>query len=280
MANVVVDVTAYPSIQTITNLVRSDVRDDMAGATDTIGEGQILVDDLTVSVTMANLFNSAVREVCRRLRIVGAPMLIADNYIFDNIPPLNGPMGFQVADPSVQVYIGFNGYYDGTDWHNGAGNSWQLPQNVYQVLRCWEREHASNNTFQDMGEPANGLAGVYQTNGFGRWEWRQDMICLPGSLDYRDLRIRYSCILSAKFVAHADPATTYLQVMDCEEAVARTIERLYAARQGGSMYNIRKAEADAAINDLLSENVRRDQGQNYPTLAYGSEAPPVLNFGQ
>lgn len=279
MANVVVEVSSFPTIQTITNLVRSDVRDDMAGSTDTVGEGQILIDDISTSVTMANFFNSAVREVCRKLRIVGAPMLIADNYILDNIPPLNGPQGFQVADPAVQVYIGFNGYYDGSRWHNGHGDTWQLPQGCYQVLRCWERQHASNNVFCDMGEPANGLAGVYQTLGWGRWEWRQNMVVLPGSLDYRDLRLRYKMILNALFVAHANPATTYLPIMGCEEAVARTIDRLYAVRQGGAVYEMRKVEADSAVLDLLKEEVQLKQGQNYCTNAYGNEAPPVLNGG-
>lgn len=276
MPNVIVDVTDFPSIQTITNLVRSDVRDDMAGATDTIGEGQILVDNTSTSITMSNFFNSAVREVCRKLRIVGAPMLIADNYIIRNIPPMNGPMGFQVADPSVQVMVGSNGYYDGTLWWPNFG----LPQGVYQVLRCWERETSSQDNFQDMGEPAEGLAGVYQTSGWGRWEWRQNMICLPGSLDYRDLRIRYSMILNALFVASALPATTYLPIMGCEEAVARVIDRLYAARQGGGVYEMRKAESDAAIWDLLNEEVQRSQGDNYLTNAYGNECAPVLNSGQ
>jgi len=276
MANVVVDLTSYPNIQTIANLARSKVRDDMAGATDTVGEGQILVDDISVSVTMANFFNSAVRELCRKLRVINAPMLIADNYIIRNIPPINGPMGFQIADPTVQCYVAFNGYFDGTDWHASYG----LPQGVFQVIRCWERETGSNDVMQDMGEPSDGLAGVYQTNGWGRWEWRQDMICLPGSLDYRDLRIRYLMILNALFVANANPATTYLPIMDCEEAVASIIARLYAARQGGDLYQMRKDEADAAIFDFLNEQNHRKQGTNYPTLAYGNETPPVINFGQ
>ena len=55
MPTVIVDVSNFPTIATITNLVRSDVRDDMAGATNTLGEGQILVDNLGISVTMANL---------------------------------------------------------------------------------------------------------------------------------------------------------------------------------------------------------------------------------
>ena len=65
MPTVLVDLTNFPTIQTITNLVRSDVRDDMAGATSTIGEGQILVDNTSTSLTMANFFNSAVRELSR-----------------------------------------------------------------------------------------------------------------------------------------------------------------------------------------------------------------------
>jgi hypothetical protein len=247
----------------------------MAGATNTIGEGQILVDNLATSVTMANFFNSAVRELSRQLRLVSAPMLIADNYIITNIPPINGPMGFQVADPSVQCYVGFNGYYDGTFWHSTYG----LPQGLFQVLRCWERQTSSQNTFQDMGEPSDGLAGVYQTNGWGCWEWRQDQVCLPGSLDYRDLRLRYLMILNAIFVANAPPATTYLPIMDCEESIARKIGRMYARRQGGALYEMAKAEEADATRDFINEQVKRQQGANYQTLAYGNEEPPVLGWG-
>jgi hypothetical protein len=46
------------------------------------------------------------------------------------------------------------------------------------------------------------------------------------------------------------------------------------------MYEIRKAEADAAIYDFLNEQNHRKQGVNYPTLAYGSEMPPVISYGQ
>jgi hypothetical protein len=68
--------------------------------------------------------------------------------------------------------------------------------------------------------------------------------------------------------------------MGCEEAVARSIDRLYAARQGGTVYEMRKVEADSAIWDLLNEEVQGKQGQNYHTHAFGSEAPPILNGGQ
>jgi hypothetical protein len=272
----VIQITDFPTIQTITNLVRSDVRDDMAGATNTIGEGQILVDSLSTSVTMANFFNSAVRELGRQLRLQNAPMLIRDNFIIKGIPPMNGPMGLAVADPSVQVAIGNNGYFDGTEWHA----SYALPGDVYEVVRCWERQTSSNDTFCDMGEPANGMAGVYQTQGWGRWEWRNDMVWTPGSLDTRDLRIRYLMLLQAQFVQNANPALTYLPIKDCEEAIARKIGRMYARRQGGAMFQIAQSEEKDATNDFLNEIVRRKQGINYQTLAYGSESGPLLNYGQ
>jgi hypothetical protein len=278
MPAVIVDITTFPTIETICNLVRSDVRDDMAGATNTVGEGQILVDNLAVSVTMANFFNSAVRELVRQMRLKNSPVLIGDNYIISNIPPINGPLGLQVADPSVQVAIAPlpNGYFDGSEWHD----EWHLPAGVFEVVRCWERQTASNDTFADMGEPANGMAGVYQTQGFGRWEWRQGAVWLPGSLDNRDLRVRWLMALSAQMLASAIPATTYLPIPDCEEAVARKIGRLYARRQNGGMYDTANAEEKAATKDFLSAIDHRKQGTNYQTLAYGSEAPPLLNFGQ
>ena len=277
MPTVIVDITVYPTIQTVTNLVRSDVRDDMAGATNTIGEGQILVDSLSTSLTMANFFNSAVRELCHEMRLQSAPALIGDNFIIRNIPPINGPMGLQVADPTVQVGIAPapQGYFDGSIWHP----SYCLPAGVYEVIRCWERQTLSNDTFSDMGEPSNGMAGVYQTYGFGQWEWRTGMVWMPGSLDNRDLRLRWLMTLNPIMVANANPATTYLPIVGCEEALARKIGRLYARRQGGSMYEIATMEAKEATTMFLNELVHRKQGTEYQTLAYGNEAPPVINYG-
>ncbi len=276
MPSVLIGVTNYPTIQTITNLVRSDVRDDMAGSTNTLGEGQILVDNTGISVTMANLFNSAARELSRELRLQQATMLIRDNYIIYNIPPLNGPQGLAVADPAVQVAIGVNGYYDGTEWHS----SYCFPTGVFQVIRCWERQNSSNDTFADMGEPSDGLAGVYQSEGWGRWEWRNDMVWTPGSLDNRDLRIRYLASLETLFLPNVDVTTTYVPIIGCEEAIARKIDRLYSVRQGAAIYDIRKAEEEKATKMFLNEQIKRQQGTNYQTLAYGSENPPVLSYGQ
>jgi hypothetical protein len=106
------------------------------------------------------------------------------------------------------------------------------------------------------------------------------MVWMPGSLDTRDLRTRFLMILDTQMVANANPATTYLPIMDCEEAIARKIGRMYARRQGGGMYQIAQQEEVAATRMFLNEEVKRQQGTNYATLAYGNESAPVVNFGQ
>ena len=275
IATAIADITNYPTVLTITNLARSYVRDDMAGNTDSVGEGQIYINDLSVSVTMANFFNSAVRELARQMRLVNAPRLIRDNVILFAIPPMYGPQGFQVADPSVQVMIAQNGYYNGTTWDN----HWRLPDGCFQVVRLWERETGSNDTFNDLGEPSMGLPGVYQTQGFGTWEWREDMVVLPGSLDYRDLRMRYTMILLSYMVQGSDLAKTYLPIMDCEEAVAWKIAKQIAYRQGGQMLQYADGMEKEATHNFLNEQVKQKQGQNYSTNAYGSERPPVIQWG-
>ncbi len=53
----------------------------MPGATGTVGEGQIIVDNQNISVKLINAMNEAIRQTFRKLRTVGDPTLIADNYI-------------------------------------------------------------------------------------------------------------------------------------------------------------------------------------------------------
>src|ERR1700744_3008053 len=91
---------AYPTIETVLNLVRSLVLDDMPGATGIVGQGQIYVDDMSVSVTLSNFFNAALRELCRDLRTSQGPMLIRDNVIVTGLTPINGPNGLAAPDPA------------------------------------------------------------------------------------------------------------------------------------------------------------------------------------
>lgn len=258
---------AYPSMELICNLVRSMVQDDMAGATGTIGEGQILVDNLAVSVTLGNFFNSALRKICRRLRVTTGPMLIRDNYVIENLPPVNSNLGVSTPNPAVQVSLGFAGFFDGLQMHAGL----ILPPDCLMVEEVWERGSNSNHSFHKMSQPPFGIRGRNQHISMNEWEWRQDGVYMPGSLQSRDIRLRYQGKLLNLYQASVNLATTFVPILDCEEAMAHEIARLFAIRQGSDQLASVAAEGEAAIKLLCNEQTKRNQGTEYEPTAFGRE---------
>src|ERR1039458_848412 len=208
---------AYPTILSVTNLIRSWIQDDMAGATGTLGEGQMFPDNPAISVTMMNCFSSALRGVARKLRTTTGPMLIVDNYLILGVPPMVSPtQGAAAPDPSVQISIGYLGYFNGLTMNS----LYALPGNCIMVDRVWERLNGSNDDFQPLGQPAQGLSSGYQNVYNGAWEWRQDQINMPGSLQTMDFRLRYQATLQALFVPGINPATTYIPLNDSQDILA------------------------------------------------------------
>ena len=263
----IVGVIAYPTMETVCNLARSIIMDDMAGATNTVGEGQILVDNLAISVTLGNFFNSALRELGRRLRIVGSPTLIRDNFIIQNLPVINGPMGSGVPDPTRQCNLGVTGFFDGLMWWPNI----VLPADCLQVEVIWQRQSALQNTFTLMGQPARGLAGLNQGMSLGQWEWRQDGVWFNGAVTPIDIRLRYQGKLLDQYQSGVNLSQTYIPIMDCEEAMAFLIAKLFAMRQGSTTLPGIAQDAETAVNHLILEQSKRNQCTNYEPESFGSE---------
>ena len=272
MGNPIIGTTNYPSMQTICNLARSVVQDDMAGATGTVGEGQVLVDNLAISVTLGNLFNSALRWLTREMRISENPTLIRDNYILLNMPVVNGPQGSAVPDPTVQVNLFFQGFFDGTQWWP----NWVLPQDCIKVDEVQERQTNSNGAFFPMSQPGRSLAGINQGVLNGEWEWRQDGIWMRGTTQNADLRLRYQMRLPDIYQPSVDLNYTYVPVMQCEEAMAFRIAYLFAQRQGSAMLPEIKANMMAAMSALTNEDIKRAQGADYPVPQFGTESLTLM----
>ncbi len=260
-------VTSYPTIQTVTNLARTWVQDDYAGATATLGEGQLFPDNILLSVTMMNAFNSALRIVCRKLRTASGPMLIFDKINILGIPPMQSPtMGLAAPDPSVQCSIGYLGYFNGLTYNN----LFALPSNCLLVEKVSERVNGSGFDFQPMSQPRQGLPSRMQSIFNGEWEWRQDAICFPGSLQTMDFQIRYQGRLPALYTAGVNTATTYIPINDCEDVTAAYIIKQLAMRQGSTVTPVAIAWADEQIGDFINELVKRDQGIPYAVVDFGS----------
>jgi|SRR5579872_3501981 len=258
----------YPTLEGVMNLVRSILNDAFAGATNTPGEGQIVTDSPTISPSTLPFLNSAIREVYRKLRTVGSPTLIRDNYLLIGLGPVNGPLGLSVPDPTIQVRIGFDGYDDGS---GNVVTTQALPSDLILPIKFWERLSQSEETFDMMQEAAAGLEPRDQRRSFGQWEWRKDSIYLNGSIETRDMRIRYQAFMPEFFQSNINFATTQIPIFDCDEAVAYLTAYKVSFSLGGAQTAAGlKAQAEEEIFDLRNETVRNMQKTKYKRRPYGN----------
>lgn len=253
------------SLSNIMNLVRAIVNDSQAGITGTPGEGQIITDNTEISPFTQPFLNSAIRELYRELRNVGQPTLVKDNVIFTNVPVVNSPTnGPGAYDPAVQTYLGFNGFFDGSQIHQTPA----LPGDVITVERVWERQAGTNNLFVPMHQPDFGLPSVNQGPRNKIWEWRNDSIWMPGTISPVDLRIRYWCALPTFFGPDIDFDSTFVPIIDCTDAVAYKTAYKYAVMLGAPGAAAVGQESARQMFQLKQENVRRMQSINYNRTPY------------
>lgn len=265
----------YPTLELILGLVRSLANDSFSGATSTPGEGQILTDlqggaGTAYNPMLLNTFNSAIREMYRKLRNVGAPALIRDNFILTGLPVVHGPSGASVADPSVQCNLTFAGFFDGSNLNAG----FTLPPDLTEPLMLWERQTGTATDFYPMVQPSNGLDPRNQHEYFRDWEWREGQINFVGCLNSQDLRIRYMAVLPTFFPNPASAnyfSSTQIPIFDCEEAVAYLTLKKIATALGSRQYPQIKSEADEAMFDLKTETVRRSQSKRFQRRPSGGE---------
>lgn len=262
------------SLETIMNLVRSLVNDTQAGATDTPGEGQIFTDNPAISPFTQPFLNSSIREVYRELRNVGQPTLIKDNIIILGLPPVNSPTnGVGSPDPTVQTVLSTSGYFDGVQlWSN-----FQLPSDVLYMEKIWERQTGTNDNFQEMGQPQDGLAGVPQGPRLREWEWRNDNVNFHGATQQRDIRMRYYCSLPQFFSQTLNFATTYVPILDSTDAIAYKTAVKYARMLGSPGLADLAAEAKEQMFQLKNANTRRAQSINYEREPYGHSSADLNN---
>lgn len=236
--------TNYPSLNDVANLVRSLCNDDKQGATGTPGEGQILTN---TSVTLINLMNSAIRDTYRDVRITGQPTLIRDNYLFLGVTPVNSPLGVGVPNPATQVSLQYVGYCDGLQYNANLA----LPGDLILPLELWWRQNGTDWPFVEMPEAQGALRSGFQTINPGRWEYRGDAIWFNGSVVPIDLRLRYISTFVSVAAPNINWSTTYIPILDSQEAIADKIVTRYQRRQMAF-----SPDLQAVIPDLVTQEQR------------------------
>ncbi len=243
----------FPTMQVVMDLARSFCNDMYPGRNGQ--NGRVLTNDAPFTLP---LFNSALRTLQRKLREEGVTFPIVDNFILQNVTAL------AQADPSIQVYVGFDGYFDGTIVHPTP----RLPIDCLQVLSVMEQTVGSNLPFCPLTQSQGGLLSTFQGSWLGVWEWRQYRIYMVGSLLNKNLRLRYqSGAAPLNPNSPADFATTQVGILDCEEAMAYLISENFANPRGGDSTFV-GTKAQEAIDDMANEWVRRGQEITYRRPSY------------
>jgi hypothetical protein len=255
---------SYPSLLDISNLIRSLINDSQAGITGTPGEGQIWTDVASVSPFVQPFINSAVRQIYRELRNIGAPTMIRDSVYVNGLTPVFGLNGFGVPDPAVQTFLSYGGYFDG----NTMNNNLVLPADLLFPERVWERQNGTNDNFTVMQQPQFGLPSRPQFPTLGEWEWREDKINFVGSTQVRDLRLRYYAALPQFFSATLDFSSTYIPVLDSIDAIAYKGAVLYARMLGSPGLPDLINEAKEQMFQLKNQYTRRAQSIDYSRKVY------------
>lgn len=258
----------YPSLQTVMDLARVYLNDFQ-------NSGAGLITTNTSPQTLPAL-NSAIRWLYRKLRNIGDPTLIRDNVY--RALPANAATG-----PSIQTYLSRDGYFDGVTLQPSP----TLPSDLMFPLELWEQLTGTGLPFVLMTQPQFGIPSPWnQGNRLGYWEWRggaqktagtggSDALWFIGCLSPVTIRIRYQCALETfSSLTSNDFATTYIPVMDCEEAVAYYFAYNIARSITGVTPAVAdlKQEALSALDDLKLEQVRRAQTVDYQRLPYDNGA--------
>ena len=254
------------SLLTICNLVRALINDSQAGATGTPGEGQIFTDNPAISPFVQPFLNSAIRALYRELRNVGDPALVFDNYIIPNVTPINGANGPATPDPALQVYIGQDGYFDGTEIFPAIA----LPNNMMYLEKVWERQSNTNNTFVPMNQPQGGMGSRPQQPTLVDYEWRNYKLWMVGSTQTNDIRLRYWGSLPTFYSDTLDFSSTFVPIIDCTDALAYKIATMYARMLGSPGLPDLAAEAKEQMFQLKNAVTRRAQTIEYHRPPYGN----------
>ena len=251
--------SAFPVIGEIRDLARAIVNDSFPGINQIPGEGRILTNDASFTIPY---LNSALRTMTRALRNEGVTWPIKDYFTILDLPPV------VQADPSVFCYVGFDGYFNGTQMYGNL----RLPSDCLQIKTLRQRQTGSNLQFTPMQECQEGLPSGYQNQWLGEWEWRQYRIYFNGSLQPQDIMFRY---LSGqppipKTLDPNDFDITPIHILDCQDAMANLVAKKYGAARGANDAQIKIVDDDynAAIDEMAREYVRRQQNVTYRRESY------------
>lgn len=240
----------YPIADEVMQLARALVNDMLRDTA-----GRILTNKAPFSVVY---LNSAMREVQRTFANNGLTNYVKDNVILPSMAPA------ATTDPSVQVQISANGYFDGVTLHAQPA----LPVDLILPLAVWERVTGTSTSFTPVNPTqGDGLPSQVPGGNLDIYEWRQDSLNFVGAINPIDLRLKYEASIPP-IGTSADLTKVAIPLRDAHEALAFLVIYYYGFARGSELRAEARSNADEAMDKVINRYVRKDQRIAYRSSGF------------
>lgn len=233
--------SAFNTAEDVLTRVRTIINDSE------VTGGDVLTD--TAPFTF-DLLNAGYEQVQSELVTVGVEVALTEAWVL-NLPALTS------LDPEARLVLDDTGcniiYPDPAN--DIIAVTPQLPVDLVQPMRIWERAHGTTNFVGDpMRQPNRGLTDAMQSSYLLEWEWKNDGLRFRGATQALDIKIEYEKNLP-KLTAPTDP----LPIRGVVNAAAFYAAEIFIASRGGAIVDWAGEKAEEDISRLKMSAARRRQ---------------------
>lgn len=219
--------------------------------------GEILTDSAPFTFPLLNM---AADYLTKKLTSNGYKTFVFET-LLTPVTPCNFPnLGLGGADPGQQVNISDVGYFDGSEQHYPPA----LPSNLMVPLRLWERQTGTQEYWHPMEEVTDGLPSVSQGERLGMWEWRTEIIWMPGATQENDLRLRYEAD-AVQFATVNDS----VEIRGSQSALANYLAAVFVNSRNPQAAASFSAAGDDFTEMIIRENTHALQRKTVTRKSYG-----------
>ena len=216
--------------------------------------------------------NDAWRKIQEFLADLGYTGL-KQEIVFSDVPVAGS------TDPATQSYISYSEYFDGAN----SNETPVLPQNLIRPYFLWERPYSEDAPvlMTEMDLVVDGLPAVPKAPWNRLWEWRDDMLYIPGATVATDIRLRYAAYFVDFEDIVSDPGpnqvvgpwfTQPVPILRSLDSFADYICREFCIARGDSDGAV-AFQASAEKNAMLVLNRDSTQGKSiFKSSEYGKMA--------
>jgi hypothetical protein len=240
---------AFDSAEWVMNATRGILNDVMESSA-----GDIFTDDWSSAWTYLNI---AQRKCQEYLSANGVETNLQETFLY-NTPPVTN------SDPATQVWFSQSGYFDGTNNHTTP----KLPANLVLPWRVWTRFSGTQNPFVQVSPTKDGINGFalqlpYPTV----YDWRSNMLVLPGFTQAADFRIRYD-----QYFPDLTSGASTIPYPRMAVALAYMTAYVFAKGRGDATAADLKEDAYFELDNIISNSIRKRQRRGVSRRAYGGQS--------